>query len=150
MTDIGYLVLPDRPHFPGQTPRPPEALFSELKRGIAAGAQVQALARSDCFRAGFAAFDARYYWEAHELWEPVWLALPSQRAEAFLVRGVIQLANAGLKHRMQRPGAASRITGLAEAALQEAGLRGRFPMMAIAQAVIERMKAQVASENTAL
>lgn len=96
--------LPDLAHIPGQTPRPDPALFAPY-RGEAALA------------AGLAAFRARYYWEAHEFWEPVWAAFPPASAERHLMAGVIQLANAGLKHRMGRPRAAARLLVLAESAL---------------------------------
>ena len=71
-------------------------------------------------QAGFAAFDARHYWEAHEFWEPVWMAQLQASAGRSLMRGLIQLANAGLKRRMGREAAARRILPLAEAALREA------------------------------
>ena len=108
---------------PGQTPRPPETLFAPLKAGIGPHLRIDELAESRCFQAGREAFAARYYWEAHELWEAIWMALPPQSAERVFLRGLIQLANAGLKVRMGRQQAALRILSLADAALCEAMTR---------------------------
>ena len=45
------------------------------------------------------------FWEAHEVIEPVWIALSriEKRCSGKLAQAVIQLANAELKKRMQRP-----------------------------------------------
>lgn len=112
------LLLPPQPYFPGRTPRPDEALFAPLKEGAEAGVT------SPAFTGGLGAFEARYYWEAHELWEAVWMALPPASAEKLWLQGVIQLANAGLKARMGRMAAARRCLALADTALTEAARRG--------------------------
>lgn len=105
------IPLPATPHQPGRTPRPDPALFAGLSGPEALAAGLQA------FRRG-------YFWEAHECWERVWAALPPASAEREVMRGAIQLANAGLKHRMGRPAARDRILALATAALHEGERRG--------------------------
>lgn len=102
------IALPPVPHFPGRTPRPDPALFAPLQTDPEAA-----------FQAGLATFSARYYWEAHECWEPAWMAQPPASAGRHLLRGLIQLANAGLKRRMGRDAAAARILALAEGHLRE-------------------------------
>src|SRR5687767_5070273 len=47
-----------------------------------------------------------YFWEAHEVWEPVWLATAPNSQERRLMAALIQLANACLKLEMRQPKAA--------------------------------------------
>ena len=115
--------LPGAPHLPGRTPRPPEAAFAPFKAALEAGLEPGNLAGCAAFRAGQELFSDRYYWEAHELFEAVWIRLPPASAERVLLRGLIQLANAGLKRRMGRAAAAGRVLALADAALEEAARR---------------------------
>jgi len=58
---------------------------------------------------GFAVQRAGFHWEAHEVWEPVWMAAPPNSRERILLRALIQMANAHLKIRMNRPAAAVRL-----------------------------------------
>ena len=100
---------------PGRNARHPEDAFDALKRTVVPGAGAAELARSEAFRAGLRFLHAGYFWEAHEVLEPVWAALPDGGAERRLVQGLIQLANGRLKLRMGRPKAALRLAGLARA-----------------------------------
>ena len=129
-------VLPEAPHLPGRTPRPSEALFAPLKAGLPKDAR--GLLSSDAFKGGFAAFEARYYWEAHELWEAVWSALAPAGAERLWVSGLIQLANSGLKARLGRRVAAARCLALADGLLAEAQTRGAALSATIDPAALRR------------
>ncbi|MCW1930939.1 DUF309 domain-containing protein [Pararhodobacter zhoushanensis] len=137
--------MPPEPHHPGRNARPDEAFFAGLIAGLD-GLAAEALAQSPAFLAGFEAFARRYYWEAHEFWEPVWAALPPASAERHLLRGLIQLANAGLKRRMGRPGAAVRILALADAALREAFSGGRESRMGLSAGRVSALREQVLTE----
>ncbi len=53
--------------------------------------------------------DAGFNWEAHEVWEVVWLAAPANSAERVLLQALIQLANARLKLSMGRENACRRL-----------------------------------------
>ena len=89
-----------------------------------------ALAASDAWCAGWQFLRQGYFWEAHELLEPVWTALaPNSRERAF-AQGAIQLANAALKARMGRPRAVLRLCDLAERHLVAAGPAGARAMRA--------------------
>ncbi|WP_417586518.1 DUF309 domain-containing protein [Pararhodobacter oceanensis] len=110
-------ILPEVAHIPGRNPRPDEAIFAAAKAGIPA--DPAQLGESAAFRAGFTAFDAGYYWEAHELWEPVWMQAPPASRARHLLQGLIQLANAGLKFRMSRPDAARKALARADYAIGE-------------------------------
>ncbi|MGI9370631.1 MAG: DUF309 domain-containing protein [Ruegeria sp.] len=70
---------------------------------------VPQLVKSEAWLAGWTLFRQEYYWEAHEVWEPVWLHLPPNSAERLVVRACIQLANALLKEKMGWPKAALRL-----------------------------------------
>jgi hypothetical protein len=103
--------FPDPPHahIPGQTPRHPAGTFEALCETVRPEQPSGAVFASDAWRAGLQFFDTGYYWEAHEVWEAVWMALPDGSDEKRLVQGMIQLANACLKRRMQRPRAVQRL-----------------------------------------
>ena len=87
-----------------------------------------ALAASDAWRAGWQYLEAGFYWEAHELFEPVWMALPPNSRERAFVQGAIQVANAGVKARMGRPRAVLRLCDIAERHLDAAGAAGAAAM----------------------
>ncbi|WP_347820339.1 DUF309 domain-containing protein [uncultured Planktomarina sp.] len=67
------------------------------------------LAQSEAFCKGLVFLRCGYFWEAHELFEPVWMALEEGSDERHLLQALIQLANAQLKLKMQRPKAAKRL-----------------------------------------
>jgi hypothetical protein len=56
-----------------------------------------AMKESEQFRKGIALFNARKYFEAHEVWEELWLAEPEP--EKTFLQGLIQLAAAWHHHR---------------------------------------------------
>lgn len=112
---------PPHAYIPGRTPRHPEGAFDALRASARPGMGPRELARSAAFRTGLVWLESGYFWEAHELLEPVWMALPEGSRERELVQGLIQLANARLKERMQRPRAAERLRAMARAHFQAAG-----------------------------
>jgi predicted metal-dependent hydrolase len=77
------------------------------------------LAASPALRAGIAFLHAGFFWESHEVLEPVWMALPEGPARQ-MAQALIQLANARLKDRMGRPRAAARLRALAAGHLAQA------------------------------
>lgn len=139
MTGGARLDLPPSPYLPGLTERPDDALFAPLKAGLSPDRPAAELAESAAFLGGLEAFGRGYYWEAHELWEAVWMCLPPASAERHLLRGLIQLANARLKARMGRDGAAMRIAGLADAAVREAFLHGHDRLMGLSRADVAEL-----------
>jgi predicted metal-dependent hydrolase len=103
-----------QPYVPGQTARPDEGAFDALKD--VSGPLETCVA----WRAGWDFFERGFYWEAHEVWEAVWMAAPERSKEKLLVQGMIQRANAKLKARMGRAEAAARIEAKAARLLSEA------------------------------
>jgi hypothetical protein len=78
-------------------------------------------ARHPALRYGIALNDAGYFWEAQEVLEAVWAAAPQGGRGRILLRACIQIANANLRLRMQKPRAAARLLG---EALEELGALG--------------------------
>ncbi len=90
--------LPRWPHIPGRTDQPDYAWLTAISDDSATRVRLAvSLIQND------------FHWEAHELLEPVWHALPPQSASRDMIRAVIQLANALLKIEMRRPSAAARL-----------------------------------------
>jgi hypothetical protein len=107
-------------YVPGKTARPAEGAFDTIRETALAGMSPLDLAQSEAMRHGYAYLEAGYFWEAHEVLEAVWIALPQGSPERRFVQGVIQVANGRLKVRMDRPNAAKRLHAMA-AVLLEAG-----------------------------
>src|SRR3981189_1553831 len=80
-------------------------------------------ARHPALRYGIALNDAGYFWESQEILEAVWTAAPQGGRERTLLRACIQIANANLRLRMQKPHAAARLLGEALGELRALGLR---------------------------
>ena len=103
------ISLPSQAHVPGTGSQPDLAPLEHAKdlTPVVTRAQdwqdnVPYLYGHDLMRAGF-------YWEAHEVWEAVWLATPSNSPERLLLQALIQNANRQLKTGMQRDNAAARL-----------------------------------------
>ncbi|MCV2887400.1 DUF309 domain-containing protein [Ruegeria aquimaris] len=79
------------------------------------------LAACPAWRAGWQLYGAGYFWEAHEVWEPVWMQLPPNSAARHVVQASIQLANAELKIQMDRPRAARRLCALVREHIDRTG-----------------------------
>jgi uncharacterized protein len=69
-----------------------------------------ALASQGDFRHGVDLFNHGFPWEAHETWEPLWLAAPRDRPERALLQGLIHAAAAAIKARAGAIGAARGLT----------------------------------------
>ena len=80
-------------------------------------------ARHPALRYGIALNDAGYFWESQEVLQAVWAAAPQGGRERILLRACIQIANANLKLRMQKPHAATRLLGEALAEVDALGAR---------------------------
>lgn len=116
------VVLPTEAYVPGQTVRPADGAYDAIRDTAQAGMDVDALAACDAFQAGLAYLDAGFFWEAHEVLEPVWMLLDEGSVERRFVQGLIQLANGLLKLRMARPKAALRLASIARELMPEGTL----------------------------
>ena len=116
---------PPHAYLPGQTERHPEALFEAFHRPIAPSLTAEDAASSPSWAAGWSLMQAGYGWEAHEVLEPVGMALPDGAAPKIFVQAVIQGANATLKARMGRRKAALRLCAIARDHVNEIGGPGQ-------------------------
>ncbi len=89
-------------------------------------AQIRA---SDAWQGGWVLFDQGFFWEAHEVWEPVWMCLPRHSDERTMVQACIQLANAHLKKIMGRPNAVLRLCGMVERQIE--GFNNSAPVFGV-------------------
>jgi hypothetical protein len=117
-------LLPSYAYIPGKTPRHAEGFFDAIRATAQPDMGQATLLRSRAFTAGLAYLQAGYNWEAHEVLEPVWLALPAGSAARGFVQGVIQLANARLKLEMGRPRAAVRLCAITRGHWQGDAVQG--------------------------
>ena len=83
------------------------------------------------FRYGERLFEAGYFWEAHAVWEELWLgarrAACASEAEADLLRAFIQLAAAALKEALGNKQGQARLLARAEAAIARAAAGAALP-----------------------
>lgn len=110
--------LPDHKHIPGENARHPEDAFDWIRD------QAAAEAGNAAWDYGLRLLHHGFYWEAHEVLEPVWMAAPPNSAEKAMAQAVIQLANAALKLDMGKPKAADRLAAMVEALATEAAQGG--------------------------
>jgi len=107
------IPLPTHIYIPGLTIRHPEGAFDLIRETATDGMTPEQLAQSDAFCTGLRFIRAGYFWEAHEVLEPVWMVLPSPSVERDFVQGLIQIANGLLKIKMDRQKAALRLAKIA-------------------------------------
>ena len=98
------------PYVPGQTARPDLTLFEPLKDNLS----LATLSTARAWTEGHTLFQNGYFWEAHELWEAVWMVCPKGSPEKTFLQLWIQIANGRLKHRMGRPKAVTRLIAICE------------------------------------
>ncbi len=115
--------MPGHAYVPGLTERHGEDTFDDIRDTARPGMSVAELTECEAFKAGLAYLEAGYFWESHEVLEPVWLACNPAGAERLFVQGLIQLTNARLKLRMGQPKAAARIGEIARKQFEEAAYR---------------------------
>lgn len=114
-------MIPPHAYIPGQTPRHDDALFEPLHASVLPGMTADQLCQTAAWQAGLRYLETGFFWEAHEALEPVWMQTQPNSVERHLVQALIQLANAALKERMQRPRAVIRLCDLASAHVQACG-----------------------------
>ncbi len=104
---------PSHAYIPGLNKRHAEGLFDHIRDTAKSGMSAKVLAQSEAFQTGLRFIEEQYFWEAHEVLEPVWMLLEKFSDERHFVQGLIQLANGLLKMRMNRPKAAHRLAIIA-------------------------------------
>lgn len=101
--------LPDERHLPGRTARPTGGPVLAAAADAPDRTDPEAWTGNAAYGYGFRLLASGFFWEAHEVWEPVWAGCaPNSRARA-LLQGLIQSANTGLKLALDRPAAARKL-----------------------------------------
>ena len=112
--------IPPHAYLPGISARHPEGAFDTIRDTVRPGMTAAELGETAAFRHGLSYLEAGYFWEAHEVLEPVWMACPPNSARRLFVQALIQCANAALKARMGRPQASSRLCRISRRLLEAA------------------------------
>ena len=123
---------PPHAYIPGRTPRHPEALFEPFKVGIA-DVPAEKLNLTSPWRIAHAFLAEGYFWEAHEIFEAIWMVCPPNAPEKLLVQALIQKANAELKFLMGMERATSRLRAESARLAKEAFVRGGEVVLGIRQ-----------------
>jgi hypothetical protein len=123
------LPLPQWAYVPGETAEA-EADYDTLAQAkllVPSRFRGYVPARHPALRYGLTLNDRGYFWESQEILEAVWAAAPQGGRERTLLRACIQIANANLRLRMQKPHAAARLLGEALAELDALNRKGAAP-----------------------
>jgi uncharacterized protein len=115
--------LPRVRHVPGTGSTPDRTTLDAIKATIPPRIVSADWPICAAYRYGFRLADTGYFWEAHEIWEPVWLACAAGGIERLALRSLIQLVNAELKMVMRQPTAARRLVGEVRTLIDEIELR---------------------------
>ncbi|MDQ0316466.1 DUF309 domain-containing protein [Amorphus orientalis] len=129
--DVYAWPLPSEPYVPGVTERPTASVVFEISEAAPAVTEPDRWREHEAWLAGFRLYGQGYFWETHEVWEPVWIGARPNSAERVMVQGLIQLANGCLKVKMGRPKAALRLMSVAQGCLDEAANGGRNRLMGL-------------------
>ena len=140
MTGSG-LPFPPYRHRPGRTPHPerhPDGhrFFEQLPPGLLPVDPVPLAALPDArlFRYGEELFRARYWWEAHAVWEELWRAAPrgedAETPEREALRAFIQLAAAALRQELGGHRGSRKLLGAALSGMERAGRGGAAAALA--------------------
>ena len=124
MLDFGPEVqqqfpMPIAAHRPGRTKHPTENLRAPVQSSLDVVITTQNWQRHDAYLYGFVLYRSGYYWEAHEIWEPVWMNCAPNSLERLMLQACIQLANAALKQELNNAKAALRLYGISADLLRE-------------------------------
>jgi uncharacterized protein len=104
-----WLAKLGTPYLPGSGVEPPRAALHVARSSVPRRVDVEWLTDAPGFLLARQLFNAGYFWETHEVLEPLWEATLPNSQERHFLQGLIQLANACLKLRMQHPNAAVRL-----------------------------------------
>src|SRR5436190_73921 len=98
--------LPPYAFVPGRFPHPesdPAGHSFGSDRAPTAALDPERWEASKPYLYGLDLFNAGFYWESHVAWESLWLAAQRKGVVADFLKGLIQLAAAGVKHAEGKP-----------------------------------------------
>ncbi len=124
------------PYVPGQGEAGSATRLRPLRCGDRDPVDALTWLRARDYLCGLALYEFGYFWEAHEVWEPVWLRCAPNSRERQTLAGLIQLANGCLKLRMGRARAAGRLAAEAARLFGEAGQNGAGRVLGVEVVVL--------------
>ena len=116
---VAHLSLPRVAHVPGTGSKPDRVPLDAAKALVPRQVSAVEWETNEPYRYGVRLCLEGFFWEAHEVWEAVWMACLPNGLERRLLRALIQLANAALKLRMGRINAAARLLAEADELLRD-------------------------------
>ena len=120
MHEADKLSLPPHKHLPGVNARPEDGFLHAIAQQAHEETSDERADENLPWMYGIRLINEGYFWEAHEVLEPVWMnARPNSRIR-FLVQCLIHISNARLKLALQQERAAQRLQLLAVAAADRA------------------------------
>lgn len=111
------ISVPTHAYVPGVNARHADDWFDQIKQTVTPDIPAEHLHMTAAWTTGLAYLDAGYFWECHEVLEAIWMQTGDGTAERDMVQALIQLANARLKLRMERPQAAWRLCNMVQSHL---------------------------------
>ena len=148
MDRIEALPLPGTRHYPGSGTVPDERLLKAVVAQVLPATKREQAAYNLVWRYGVRLLNAGFFWEAHEVLEPVWTRAAPNSRERFLLQAVIHIANAGLKEDLGMAKAARRLCQLALICCEQAFLNHPDRLMGLAQIDVESAAAAIEAGNT--
>lgn len=118
----GTRALPPYRHVPGKTPHPtrhPDGHRFKTPPETLDSFDPKRWRTSEAYLFGIDLFNSGYYWEAHEVWEGLWVACGRRGPAAMVLKALIGLAAAGVK------ASVGNRRGVAAHARRAAGLFGK-------------------------
>ena len=103
------MVLPFRAHVPGSGSEPDLEPLEAAKALAPVRTAAEEWQENAAYLYGHALMTHGFFWEAHEVWEAVWLNCAPNSVEKVLLQALIQQANARLKRKMGAGRAAQRL-----------------------------------------
>lgn len=142
---VSRLAVAKAAHVPGTGSAPDWPPLEAAKALVPDVTSEADWAANQAYIYGFALMRSGCYWEAHEVWEAVWLACPPNGRARTLLRALIQTANARLKARMNRPRAVRRLVDEARRELAGLGVADGEAFMGV---VVSRLRAELSELAT--
>ena len=115
--------LPGWRHQPGITEAADQMPLDQAKALVPEQFKENVPLSHPAFEYGLLLHDNGYFWEAHEVWEAIWIAAPKNGRDRITLKALIQIANAGLKAFQNKTVARNRLVDEALELLDELNIR---------------------------
>lgn len=118
------LDLPQWRYLPGRVAAADSARLEPVLATVDQGGDPQTVQKLTAFLFGVDLYNAGFFWEAHEVWEPVWMSLPPNSRERIACQALIQAANGCLKLGIGRSAAFAKLAAEVARLVRDAASQG--------------------------